>query len=59
MKAAEKLNMTPEGVASMAVKAMLAGKPEIITGFVNKLVAAMTRVLPKTLVERTGMKMYE
>ena len=59
MKAAEKLNMSPAAVASIAVRAMLAGKAEVITGFVNKLGAAMAWLLPKTLVERTAMKIYE
>jgi short-subunit dehydrogenase len=51
--------MTPEAVASIAVRAMLAGKTEVITGFVNKVGAAMAWLLPKTLVERTAMKIYE
>jgi hypothetical protein len=59
LKAAEKLNMTPEAVATIAIRAMLAGKAEVITGFVNKLGAAMAWLLPKTLVERTAMKIYE
>ncbi|MBS1660306.1 MAG: SDR family oxidoreductase [Bacteroidetes bacterium] len=59
MKAAEKFNMTPEVVASIAVKGMLAGKSEVITGFINKLGAAMAWLLPKTMVERTAMKIYE
>jgi uncharacterized protein len=59
MKAAEKFNMTPETVASLAVKGMLSGKPEVITGFINKLGAAMAWLLPKTMVERTAMKIYE
>jgi uncharacterized protein len=59
LKAAEKFNMTPDAVASIAVRAMLAGKAEVITGFVNKLGAAMAWLLPKTLVERTTMKIYE
>lgn len=59
MKAAEKVNMTPEAVAALAVKGMLAGKAEIITGFINKLGAAMAWLLPKTMVERTAMKIYE
>lgn len=59
LKAARKLNMTPAAVASIAVKAMLAGKAEVVTGFVNKLGAAMAWLLPKTLVERTAMKIYE
>ncbi len=59
MKAAEKLNMTPEAVATLAVKGMLAGRAEIITGFINKLGAAMAWLLPKSVVERTAMKLYE
>lgn len=59
MKAAEKFNMTPTSVATVAVKAMLAGKAEVIVGFVNKLGAAMAWLLPKTMVERTAMKIYE
>jgi short-subunit dehydrogenase len=59
LKAAEKLNMTPAAVAAIAVRAMLAGKAEVITGFINKLGAAMAWLLPKTLVERTAMKIYE
>ena len=59
MKAAAKFNMNPQRVASLAVRAMLAGKTEVITGFVNKLGAAMAWLLPKTMVERTAMKIYE
>jgi short-subunit dehydrogenase len=59
MKAAEKFNMAPEAVAALAVKGMLAGKAEVITGFINKLGAAMAWLLPKTMVERTAMKIYE
>jgi short-subunit dehydrogenase len=59
MKAAEKFNMTPEVVAALAVKGMLAGKAEVITGFINKLGAAMAWLLPKTMVERTAMRIYE
>lgn len=57
--AAEKLNMTPGAVALIATRAMLARKPEVITGFINKVGAAMAWLLPKTLVERTAMKIYE
>jgi short-subunit dehydrogenase len=59
LKAAARLNMTPAAVASIAVKAMLSGKAEVITGLVNKLGAAMAWLLPKTVVERTAMKLYE
>jgi short-subunit dehydrogenase len=59
MKAARQFNMRPEVVASMAVNAMLAGKAELITGGINKVGAFMAWLLPKTLVERTAMKIYE
>jgi short-subunit dehydrogenase len=59
MRAAEKLNMTTAAVASIGVRAMLAGKAEVVTGFINKLGAVMAWLLPKTLVERTAMKLYE
>ena len=59
LKAAEKLNMTPEAVASLAIRAMLAGKAEVITGFVNKVGATLAWLLPKNLVERTAVKIYE
>jgi short-subunit dehydrogenase len=59
LKAAKKLNMTAADVASLSVKAMMAGKTEVIAGFVNKLGAAAAWLLPKTMVERTVMKIYE
>jgi short-subunit dehydrogenase len=59
LKAAAKFNMRPEVVASLAVKAMLAGKTEVITGLLNKLGAAMAWLLPKGVVEKTAMKIYE
>ncbi len=59
MKAAQKFNMTPAAVASTAVKAMLAGRTEVVVGWVNKVGAALAWLLPKTLVERTAMKIYE
>jgi len=58
-KAAEKLNMTPEAVAAQAVKAMYAGKTEVITGFVNKLGAALAWLAPKALTEKTAASIYE
>lgn len=59
VKAAEKLNMTPAQVAEIAVRSMLAGKAEVVTGFLNKLGAFMTRLAPKTMVEKIAMKIYE
>jgi uncharacterized protein len=59
MKAAGKVNMSPETVAAHATRAMLSGKTEVITGFVNKVGATLAWLLPKTLVERTAGKIYE
>jgi uncharacterized protein len=59
MKTAEKFNMSPAAVASIAVKGMLAGRSEVIAGFVNKLGAVMAWLLPKGVVEKTAMKIYE
>ncbi len=58
LKAANQVNMTPEAVAKIAVKAMLQKKPEVIAGTINKLGAFMSWLLPKGLVERTTMKIY-
>ena len=59
LKAAERLNMSPETVALLATRAMLSRKAEVITGFVNKHGATLAWLLPKTLVERTAGKIYE
>jgi short-subunit dehydrogenase len=59
LKAAERVNMTPEKVAVIAVKSMLGSKAEVITGFINKAGAFMAWLMPKTLVETTVMKIYE
>jgi short-subunit dehydrogenase len=59
LKTAKKVNMTAEAVAKIAVKSMFAGKAEVITGFINKLGALMVWLLPKGLVEKTAMKIYE
>ncbi|HTQ29152.1 MAG TPA: SDR family oxidoreductase [Puia sp.] len=59
LKTAAKVNMTPEAVAKMAIDGMLAGKAEIIPGLVNKLGAFLVWLMPKGLVEKTAMKIYE
>ncbi|NCI49976.1 SDR family oxidoreductase [Sediminibacterium roseum] len=59
VKAGQKLNMTPEAVARIAVNAMYNGKTEIITGFVNKLGAAFAWLLPKKLTESTAAGLYK
>jgi short-subunit dehydrogenase len=59
LKAAGKVNMSPETVATLATRAMLSRKAEVITGFVNKVGATLAWLLPKNLVERTAGKIYE
>ena len=59
LKAAQKVNMMPEAVARIAVKAMFAKKPEVITGGINKLSAFFTWLLPKSLVENVAMRIYK
>jgi len=59
LKTAGKVNMSANAVAKIAVESMLARKPEVITGFINKLGAFFVWLLPKSLVEKTAMKIYE
>lgn len=59
LKLATKLNMTPERVANIAVKAMLARKTEVIPGFINNVGAFMAWLLPKKLVERSTGNLYK
>ena len=59
LKTASKVNMTPTAVAKIAVKAMFDRKSEVITGFVNKLGAFAAWLLPKSMIEKTVMKIYQ
>jgi len=59
LKAANKVNMTPDAVAKIAVNSLFAGKAEVITGFINKLGAFLVWLAPKGVVEKTAMKIYE
>ncbi len=59
LKAAEKVNMTTESVAKIAVEGMFKSKAEVVTGFVNKIAVFGAWLLPKTLLERVAMKIYQ
>lgn len=59
IQTAKKVNMTPEKVAELSVRAMFAKKAELITGIINKVGAFLSWLLPKNLIERTTMKIYE
>jgi short-subunit dehydrogenase len=56
---ADKVNMSPQKVADIALRGLFAGKAEVIPGFINKLGAAAAWLLPKTLTENTAKKIYE
>jgi len=58
-KAAEKFNMKPEDVAAIAVQKMFGKKTEVITGFANKLGAALAWLAPKGIAEKTAASIYE
>lgn len=58
IKAGEKLNMTAQAVAKIAVDALFSGKTEVITGFINKLGAFFVWLLPKKLTETTASNIY-
>ncbi|MCU0468653.1 MAG: SDR family oxidoreductase [Arcicella sp.] len=58
-KAAEKVAMTPEEVAKISVDAMLAGKTEVIPGFINKLGAFLAWLAPKSITEKVAAGIYE
>ena len=59
LKAAQKVNMTAEAVAKIAVAGTLAGKTEVITGLINKLGAFAAWLLPDSLMEKTAGGIYE
>jgi uncharacterized protein len=56
---AKKVNMHPDAVAKIAVDSMYKGKTEVITGFLNKLGAALVWLLPKRTIEKASAKIYQ
>lgn len=59
LKAAEKLNMSSEQVAKIALNAMFNKKAEIVTGFVNQLGVFFAWLLPKSMLERAAGNLYK
>ncbi len=59
IKTAEKLNLSPKTVAGIAVDAMFNKKQEVITGFVNKVGAFFSWLLPKRFIEQTSASLYK
>ena len=58
-KVAEKFSMSPEVVAKIGLNGMFQKKSEIIPGFVNKITASVTSILPKSLLEKIAAGIYE
>ena len=58
-KTAIKVSMTPVAVARIAVRALLAGRAEIIPGLLNKVTVGLTVVIPKKLTEKIAAGIYE
>jgi short-subunit dehydrogenase len=58
-KTADRLNMTPESVAHIALSGLFSGKAEIVPGFTNQLNAFLPKFFPKRLVERIGAGIYQ
>lgn len=56
---ADKVSMTPEAVAKIAVSGMLKGKAEIIPGFINWISVKFTYFLPKYLIEKIAAGLYK
>ena len=58
VKMAKATNMTPEAVAKIAVEGMLKGRPEIITGLLNKMGVLLAWLLPKKVIEKSVADIY-
>lgn len=56
---AKKMNMTPEEVARIGLKATFAGKPEVVAGFANKFSVFFVKFLPASWVERIAHGLYK
>jgi short-subunit dehydrogenase len=58
-KTANKVSMTPEAVAAVAISGLLAGEAEIVPGLLNKVSAGLTSFVPKGLTEKIAAGIYE
>ena len=58
LKLAKKVNMQPQTVAAIAVKAMFNKRTEVVTGGINKLGVFLAWLLPKKIVEKSAANIY-
>ena len=54
----DKLKMHPDEVAEIAIQGMFDRRAEIIPGFLNFISAASNRILPKSLVEKLTLRIF-
>lgn len=59
IRTGEKVSMSPESVAHLAIKGMLQKKKEVVPGFINKLTVFLVWLMPFNLSERTAFKIYQ
>jgi short-subunit dehydrogenase len=55
---AKKFGSSPETVAKAAVKAMLAGRAEVVPGVMDSLTAQLMKLLPEALTEKVASGIY-
>jgi len=55
---AKKFGSSPEAVAKAAVKAMLAGRAEVVPGVMDSLTAQLMKLLPEALIEKVASGIY-
>ncbi len=59
IKMGKKFTMSPQKVAQLAVAGMLAGKKEVVPGFINKLSVFLAWLFPASWAEKTAMKLFK
>jgi short-subunit dehydrogenase len=59
LKTANKVSMTAEAVAKLAVEVLFEKKAEFIPGFINKFQAGANNFLPKRLIENIAANIYK
>lgn len=56
---ADKFNMAADTVAEIGVEAMLSKRSEVIPGLTNKISAFAARLMPKSVLENIGARIYK
>lgn len=58
VKMAAQFNMSPIAVAQQAVEGLLAGKVEVVPGFVNKATKYISNIVPDAMLEQSAASIY-